>query len=333
MTIKQIAELAGVSRATVSKIINDYDDINDKTKERVKKIMEEHNYRPSYSAQTLARKKTNVVGVVYAGEVNADFNHPFFVEVLSAFKRTIGTYGYDMLFFSNEKFHTGSEDFLARCLHYNVDGCVIINGGNIQSSVYELDQSDIPCVGLDLELTGPKSSYVMSDNDQMMGLVVDYIQQQGWENAAYVSGMQTSIIATIRDQSFYKAAADAGLTLKKEWILEGNFSEQGGFDAMKRLEAGGPLPDVVFAAGDMMAFGAVRAWQESGRGFDSMAFIGLDDIFASRYLGLTTVRQQQEKLGESAAHSLFGWMENNVVDREVLIPGELVVRASTTAKR
>ncbi|WP_307190251.1 LacI family DNA-binding transcriptional regulator [Geomicrobium sp. JCM 19039] len=145
MTIKEIARLSGVSQSTVSKIINNYDDVGSETKNKVLQIMKEHGYRPSYSAQSLAKKVTHVIGVIYAGRVNADFNHPFFVDVLNAFKNSVGRLGYDLMFFSNEHFHEGDEDFLERCRHYNVDGCIIIGGETIQPSVYALDESEILC--------------------------------------------------------------------------------------------------------------------------------------------------------------------------------------------
>ncbi|SDO64040.1 LacI family DNA-binding transcriptional regulator [Alkalicoccus daliensis] len=330
MTIKEIAELAGVSRATVSKIINNYDDVGEKTKKRVLDIMEQHNYRPSYSAQTLARKKTNVIGVIYAGEVNADFNHPFFVEVIDAFKKQIGFMGYDLLFFSNEKFHKEEEDFLERCRHYNVDGCIVISGGNVQPSVYELDKSEIPCVGLEIQLNGPNSSFVMSDNHQLIELGVDHLVDLGIQNIAYIGGLRGSLITKLREESFRFHMKEKNLPIKTNWMLEGDFFEESGYNAVKKLLLQNELPQAIFASADMMAFGAMRAIKESAYSLEDFAIIGLDDIPASRYVNpaLTTIRQDKVKLGETAATLLHARIEELEVEQGVYLPGELVVRES-----
>ncbi|MGB8002152.1 MAG: LacI family DNA-binding transcriptional regulator, partial [Anaerobacillus sp.] len=152
LTIKDIAQMAGVSRATVSKIINNYGGISEGTKKKVLKIIEETGFQPSFSAKALATKKSNLIGLIYAGRVNVEFTHPFFMEVVTAFKKNIGLLGYDILMFSNEQFYQDNGSYLARCRHFHVDGCLIITGEEIEDAIYELVGSDIPCMGIDLEL-------------------------------------------------------------------------------------------------------------------------------------------------------------------------------------
>lgn len=330
MTIKEIAKLAGVSRATVSKIINNYDDVGEKTKKKVLDIMEEHKYRPSYSAQTLAKKKTHVIGVIYAGEVNADFNHPFFVEVVNAFKKQIGFMGYDLLFFSNEKFHKNEEDFLERCRHYNVDGCIIISGGNVQPSVYELDKSEIPCVGVEIQLSGPDSSFVMSDNHNLVELAVDHLVSLGIKDIAYIGGLEGSLITKLREDSFRFHMKAKNMTIHPNWMLEGDFFEESGYLAVKELLSQNEIPQAIFASADMMAFGAMRAIKESNYDLEQFAIVGLDDIPAARYVNpaLTTVRQDKINIGEKAATLLHARIEGLETEQGIYLPGELIVRES-----
>ncbi|CAM3769812.1 LacI family DNA-binding transcriptional regulator [Alkalicoccus chagannorensis] len=329
MTIKQIAELAGVSRATVSKIINNYDDVGEKTKKKVLDIMEEHNYRPSYSAQSLAKKKTNVIGVVYAGEVNADFNHPFFVEVMNAFKKKIGFLGYDLLFFSNEKFHRGEEDYLERCLHYNVDGCIIVSGANVQPSVYELDRSEVPCIGIDVELTGPKSAYVTTDNETAVDLVLEHLAGIGHQKIGYVTGVQGSDITEVRNEYFRRAVKKRNLTVHEAWVVEGDFFEESGYLAGQQLLTLNEQPTAVFAASDMMALGLQRALREAGEA-GRFGVVGIDDITAARHVDppLTTVRQQQKEFGNTAADMLDALIRGEEVKQKMVLPAELIVRDS-----
>ncbi|PYZ91914.1 LacI family transcriptional regulator [Salipaludibacillus keqinensis] len=335
MTIKEIAKLAGVSQATVSKIINNYDDVGAKTKKRVLQIMDEYGYRPSYSAQSLAKKITKVIGVIYAGKINANFNHPFFVEVVSSFKKTMGSEGYDLLFFSNEKFHKSDENYLARCQHYNVDGCIIIGGEEVEPSIYDLDKSEIPCVGVDIELSGKKSAYIMTDNPQISALAVEHFYLLGQRDIAFIGGKEESVISKQRYQGFIDEMKTYGLKVNPEWIVYGDFFEDSGYEKMEELLQRPSIPKAIFAASDLMAMGAIRAVKESGRKIDDFSFIGCDDIVASKHIDppLTTVKQDKEKIGKMAAYILNDMIKEKIDQTSIKIDPELIVRASCGANK
>ncbi|PRO66591.1 LacI family DNA-binding transcriptional regulator [Alkalicoccus urumqiensis] len=336
MTIKEIAKLAGVSQATVSKIINNYDDVGAKTKERVLAIMKEHGYRPSYAAQSLAKKVTRVIGVIYAGKINANFNHPFFVEVVSAFKKAMGLEGYDLLFFSNEQFHQEDEDYLARCQHYRVDGCIVIGGEEVEPSVYDVDKSDIPCIGVDIRLSGPKSAYIMTDNLQIGTLAAEQFYMNGSRRLGFIGGGSASHISNERLEGFQQTARSYRLEMRKEWTVQGDFFEESGFEAMKELLQNDELPNAVFAVSDLMAIGAMRAVKESERvRIEEMAVIGCDDIIAARHVEppLTTVRQDKEKIGRMAAYMLNDMIHGRIEGTGVKLDPELIVRSSCGSKR
>ncbi|WP_416147407.1 LacI family DNA-binding transcriptional regulator [Salipaludibacillus sp. HK11] len=335
LTIKQIAELAGVSRGTVSKIINNYTDVGEDTRRKVTKIMEENNYRPSYSAKTLASKKTNVIGVIYAGEVNADFNHPFFVDVIDSFKKVIGGMGYDLMFFSNENFMKESEDYLARCQHYNVDGCLIIGGGNIQPSVYDLDKSIIPCIGLDIELSGDTSAHVTSDTYQFTNDVIEHFCELGHNEIAHISGGFSSQISRIRIDYFREAMKRFQLPLQDNWILEGDFFENSGYSCMLQLLESDHVPHAIFTSSDLMAFGAIKAIKKSNYPLEDFAIVGLDDIHAAKYFSppITTVRQNKRGLGEEAAYALSKLMNGLQLEKKIIIDAQLIVRESSNKSK
>ncbi|GEL08321.1 LacI family DNA-binding transcriptional regulator [Salisediminibacterium halotolerans] len=335
LTIKEIAKLSGVSQSTVSKIINNYDDVGEKTKAKVNAVMEEHGYRPTYSAQTLARKSTKMIGVIYAGDINANFDHPFFSEVVSSFKKTIGAQGYDLLFFSNEKFHKADEDYLARCQHYHVDGCIIIGGEKVEPSVYALDQSEIPCVGIDIELQGPRSAYIMTDNHQVSGLAVEHFYLLGWHDVAFIGGQQESLVSSQREEGFKDHIATYGMKTKTEWLIYGDFFEQSGYDGMKQLLLLEERPHAIFAASDLMALGAMKAIKDHGADIGEFGIIGCDDITAAKYVDppLTTVRQDKEKIGKMAAFILQDLMHDRIKGTAVKIDPDLIVRKSCGSKR
>ncbi|WP_028782174.1 LacI family DNA-binding transcriptional regulator [Thalassobacillus devorans] len=335
LTIRDIAKMAGVSPATVSKIINNYGGISESTRQKVFKVIEDTKYQPTFSAKSLATKKSNLIGLIYAGKINVDFKHPFFNEVVNTFKKTVGGLGYDLLLFSNEKFYQGESKYLERCQHFHVDGCLIIAGDEIEEAVHEIAKSDIPCIGIDLKLEGPRSSYIMTDNAKIGLKVVEYLYLHQIRNIAYIGGKQDSLVASIRNIGFIDAMNQFGLTVNQDWIQYGDFFEDSGYEAMKKILSGDRLPEAVFAASDMMALGALKAMKEKGLSVpEDIQLIGCDDIEACRYSDppLTTVKQDKHKLGKLAAFMLEDLIKDENDEREiqdVKVDPELIPRGST----
>ncbi|WP_091232159.1 LacI family DNA-binding transcriptional regulator [Fontibacillus panacisegetis] len=332
MNIKKIAEIAGVSVSTVSKIINNYSDISEETKTKVLEIMRQTGYVPSNSAKTLATKKSNLIGVIFAGKLNIDFTHPFFVEVLNSFKKQMGFLGYDLLFFSNEKSHAIDGDYLARCRHFQVDGCIIITGQQLEPSISELDHSDIPCIGVDIQLAGKSSGYIMSENYKMSFKVVEHFYLQGYRELGYIGSTSESDISNMRKNGYIEAIESFGLAVNEKWFVNGdNFFEPSGYEAMKKIINSGQLPQAVFCASDLIAIGAMRALKEHHLSVpDDIGIIGCDDIDACKYTTptLTTIRQNKDKIGRIAASLLYDLINNQSETSNVVVEPELIIRES-----
>lgn len=335
LTIKDIAKMAGVSPGTVSKVINNTGSIGSKTKEKILGIIEETGYQPSFSAKSLATQRSNLIALIYAGEINASFNHPFFNEVINSFKKVVGRLGYDILVFSNEKFKQGTEDYLARCKHFQVDGCIVIAGDHIEQAVYKLDQSNIPCVGIDIELNGPRSSFVTTDNFKVGAKVIEHLYLQSIKDIAFIGGPNDSAITNIRQKGFEQTMTQLGIPINKEWFQYGDYFEDSGYKAMKMILKQPYLPQAVFAASDLMALGALTALKEEGIHVpNQMRLIGCDDIEACRYSdpSLTTVKQDKEKMGRLAATMLHDLIEGVSEPRSILVDPELIIRESCGLK-
>lgn len=331
LTIKDIAKMAGVSSATVSKVINNTGRISPKTVEKVMKVINDTGYQPSYSAKTLATKKTNLIGLVYAGEISVEFNHPFFSEVINNFKNTIGELGYDILIFSNKKFSKDKNDYLSRSKYFHLDGCLIIAGDYVDDTISRLDNSDIPCVGVDIELNGPKSSYVTTDNWKVAEKVVEYFYLNSIREVAFLGGNENSIISNNRRDSFLRNTKKYGMSVREDWVQNGDYFEDSGYHAMKRILAKQPYPEGVFAVSDMMALGAIKAMKEVGiRVPEDIKIIGCDDVEACRYSNpaLATVRQDKEKIGKLAAHMLNDLINGIAEPSSTHVDPELVIRES-----
>lgn len=338
VTIKTIAEKAGVSVSTVSKILNNYEDVSEQTKERVMKIIVETGYKMKPSADTPSplSTSTNLIGVLFAGKLNVELNNHFFVDVINSFKKKIGLLGYDLLLFSNETFHNSGKDYLERCKYYQVDGCLIIAGDDLEPSIRELDRSNIPCIGVDIKMSGQLSGYIMSDNSKISQKVVEHFYLQGYKEIAYIGGAEDSYVSSLRKESFVKALSNYGLTNLDKWIVNSaDFFEDSGYIAMQNMISSGQLPRAVFGASDQLAFGAIKALKENNyRVPEDVAVIGCDDIEACKYMEppLTTTKQDKEKIGKLAAMMLYDLIHNQLSSSSVLVEPELVVRQSCGAE-
>ncbi|WP_040978142.1 LacI family DNA-binding transcriptional regulator [Oceanobacillus jeddahense] len=331
LTIKNIAEIAGVSPATVSKVMNNYSGVSEETKKRVLDAIKENKYQPTYTARTLSTKKSKLIALIYAGKINVDFNHPFFSEVVSSFKKAIGMMGYDIIMFSDESFGHDNGSYLARCRYYHVEGCVIIAGDEIEESIQELVESGIPCVGIDIELSGPRVSYVMTDNIQLSTNVVHQLYLDGVRDIGYIGGLRNSTVARNRKTGFENAMKQLGMEIEPNWMQYGDYYEESGYLAMRKILDQPTHPKAVFAISDLMAFGALKAIEEVGLQVPhDMRIIGCDDINACRYSSpkLSTVKQYKGRLGKLAANILHDLIASDKKIAPVLIDSELIIRES-----
>lgn len=336
LTIKDIAQMAGVSQATVSKVINNYKGISEETKNKVMTVINDMGYAPNFSARSLATKKSNLIGLIYAGRINVDMTHPYFNEVISTFKKNIGVLGYDILMFSNEHFLQDQGSYLARCKHFNVDGCLIIAGEEVEDATFELAKSGFPCIGIDIELKGPNASYVMTDNVSLSRKVVEHFYLNSHRKIGFIGGMRESVISNLRLKGFKDAMNQFDLEIKDEWVQFGDFQEESGYLAMKRMLELEDVPEAVFAASDLMALGALKAVREAGLHVPSdISVVGCDDIPACRYSDpkLTTVKQDKEKIGKLSAYMLNDLIEGKSKLKPVFTDSELIIRESCGASK
>jgi LacI family transcriptional regulator len=330
--IKDIAKIAGVSISTVSKIINNYNDVSIETKERVMKIMQENGYLPSYSLKSQASNKSNLIGVIFAGKLNIDFTHPFFSEVLNSFKKQMGYQGFDLLFLSNENIQSAGAEYLARCQYFKVDGCIIISGQEVESGIFELDNSEVPCIGIDIQLKGQSSGFIMSDNYKVSLKVVEHFYLLGYKEIGYIGSTSHSEISNLRESGLISALQNYGLTVNPEFFIHSEtFFESSGYEAMTSLINSGNVPRAIFASSDLLAIGAMRALKEQGYKVpEDVAIIGCDDIEASHYTSpaLTTIKQNKEKIGKLAAMMLFDIINKQMYAMNVTVGTELIIRES-----
>jgi LacI family transcriptional regulator, galactose operon repressor len=192
ITIRQLARLSGVSIGTVSRALNGYADVRPETRERIMRLARELDYTPSASARSLVTQRSHVIGVfLETGEGHPDLQHPFFHEVLGGLKQRIGAGGFDLLLFASERPGNGygPHSYLKRARHHQVEGVVMMGVDPEDPEVARLVRADLPCVGLDLQLDGPKTEVVMSDNVDGAKQAVHHLHALGHRRIATITGM------------------------------------------------------------------------------------------------------------------------------------------------
>ena len=331
LTIKDIAKKADVSVATVSKVMNGYDDIGEVTKAKVLKIIKENNYRPNANAQSLRTNKSFLVGLFFKDHQDSGVKHPFFRGIISGLEERLLENNYDMILFS-----ANWEDqfsYLEKCQFRNVDGAILMGVPKDDPKLPELLKAKIPSVFIDLDISDDKASYIISDNEKGAREAVRHLAELGHQKIAVIEGEEITI-PTQKRLAGYKAEMKAqNLEIKDDWIIQGRFSVDGGIKAMEKILKLEDRPTAIFCMGDEIAVGAMQTIKEAGLNVpDDFSIVGFDDIEISQYLNpaLTTIRQQKDEMGIEAANMVLEMINKpeKKVEAEI-IDTEFVLRNST----
>jgi LacI family transcriptional regulator len=338
VTIRELARLSGVSVGTVSRALNGYADVRSETRERIMRLARELDYTPAAAARSLVTQRSHVIGVfMETGEGHPDLQHPFFHEVLGGLKQRVGAEGFDLLLFASERPGNGygPHSYLKRARHHAVDGVALIGLDAEEEEVRRLVRAELPCVGIDMDIAGPNTEVVMSDNVSGAEAAMRHLHGLGHRRIATITGMLESRPGIDRLRGYRAAAQALGLAYRDEYVAYGDFYAESGREATERLLALPDPPTAIFAAADLMAIGAIRAAAEVGlRVPEDLSVVGFDDIQLAPHVNppLTTLRQDKLGLGGAAGDALVARIAGDP-GRPPLrqLPVELVVRGSTAA--
>ncbi len=330
-TLEEIAKLAKVSRSTVSRVINNHPNVRPEVRERVWKIIQEVGYHPHAAARNLATRRTRVVGVVIPETLPKVFSDPYFPAVLRGISDTLAEHDYHLLLSLLAPLQ--EEDFYRRVLRgHLVDGIIVLSAQITDPLIIRAHRDGLPVVSIG-RCVEPGVSYVDADNVEGGRMATEHLLRLGRRRVATIAGPQTRAPGIDRLEGYRSALHAWGINLRSEWIVEGDFTEAGGYIAMRRLLPA--HPDAVFVASDLMAVGALKAIREAGlRVPDDIAIVGYDDVELAQFTDppLTTIRQPIYELGRIAVQLLLRQMEEGVRDpQRVILPTELVIRSSCGA--
>ena len=330
-TIYDLAKLTGFSITTVSKALNNYSDVSEKTKAKIIQAAADMGYLPNAHAQSLSTKRSWTIGVMFSEANEVGMMHPFFNAIIESFRQATEQQGYDLIF-ASRNLRNRDMSYLEHFQHRAVDGIVVICSDQMDQHVQELIQSTIPIVVVDMD--SADCSVVFSDNLTGGALAVNHLYELGHRRIAHIAGDTTIDAGSARIAGYERAMAELALPILEGYLINGGFfSVEEGKQAMQTLLALPQRPTAVFVAGDQMAIGAMEAIHEAGLHVPAdISIVGYDDIEMSKYVTpkLTTVRQDTERIGQHAADLLIEQIVNKQrLKTTDIIPVELIVRHST----
>lgn len=315
-TIRELARLADVSVATVSRVFNNPEVVSQETREHVLRVAARVGYQPNESARTLATKKSYMIGLIWdTDHRRPGWRHPFLQEILIGLKTALSERGYHLLLLAtSEREESDKDAYLRAVKRHNLDGVVFIDNGTRDPALDVLAASGVPCVSLDRPVSGPRTTYVTSDNVGGARSAVARLYARGCRTIATITGPMRTRPGTERLDGYRAELAALGLPYRPELVVEGDFYLAGGYAGMRRLLDLPQRPDGVFVAGDEMAVGALRAITEAGLAVPTdVALVGFDDIELAALVppGITTIAQDKAGFGTAAATALVAMIDGS----------------------
>ncbi|MBS4536770.1 LacI family DNA-binding transcriptional regulator [Clostridium sp. D2Q-14] len=332
VTIKDIARIANVSIATVSKVINGKDsDLSEKTIENVKRIIEEENYSPNSLARSMITKKTKTIGLIIP-----DVSNPFFTDLTRGAEDIANKRGYSIFYCNTDDDLDKEIRYINNLIEKQVDG-IALSGAIVRDKRRERNINiNVPIVSLDREVyfKGIQGN-IEVDNFNGAYEAVNYLIEIGHKSILFLSGQLDIRPSKKRLEGYKKALKDNDIPFDEDLVIVGEFSSDFGYKIMNEMQ----LKDdtkAIFCGNDLIAIGAMNALKEKGKRIPGdVSIVGFDDIYISSLVNprLTTVMQPSYDIGYKAVERLIDIIEKkDSANKEVKIQTKLIIRESTSKR-
>jgi DNA-binding LacI/PurR family transcriptional regulator len=329
-TIKRVADRAGVSIATVSRVGADPQAVSDELRLRVQEAALALNYRPSRAARTLRGLTSQAVGVVIP-----DLENPFFTAVVRGIDLVLQKAGYTLLLANSDEDAARERTILETLRAEGVAGIIFVPINAARDAYRDVLAPPLHTVAVDRSPANLRPDLVTVDNVEGTRAGVAHLLAMGHRDVALLGGPSKHSTAKERERGYEDALREAGRPLRPELVYYGDFREGGGYDGMKALIALPHRPTAVFVANNLMTLGAFRALHEAGiRIPEEIAVVGFDDMPWATSLNppLTVASQPSQEIGSSAAELLLDRIARpDRAIRHLILETKLVVRASCGA--
>jgi LacI family transcriptional regulator len=328
ITIADVAARAGVSKTTVSRVLNGKGELDIATASRVRKVIDELGYVPSARAVGLARGRTRIVGMLVPS-----LTWPWIGDVVQGAVDVLESDSYGLLMFTCNRGDESMRQFATHVSAKSFDGLLVIEPENTLDYITELHHRGLPVVLIDDRGHQPLFPSVATTNRDGGESAARHLISIGRTRPLVITGIEAFGCTQERSDGFRAAYEAAGIRLEPNRFIEGDFTFDCGRLAVKQAIASGVEFDAIFAHNDLSAAGAMQVLRESGRRVpDDIAVVGFDDVPAAAHTDppLTTVRQPLRQMGAAAARMLLSQLNGAPISPEPnVIPTTLVIRGST----
>jgi Transcriptional regulators len=328
--IKEVAKLAGVSVGTVSKYLNNPQNLKEETRVKVESAIAELQYRPSPLARSMRTGKTNTLAVI-----TPDITNPFFAEVYNSIRKASVNRGYTPVLYTTEDDIDTLKNYLEDISLHQYDGIILcfVKEDEVIENYIETIQSQIPIIQFSWDINNTKFNCLCIDVMEGVYTSTRHLISIGHKNIAYVGGSKSNRISQEKYAGYAKAMRDAGLQTKTEYEHYGDFTLQTGYFAARNFLMLPNIPEAIVAENDFIAIGALKYLLQQGIKIpDEVAVVGFDNIkISSMYEpSLSTIALPIPRMGEEALKLLMAIPDNpNPKNKLVILRSELIVRNST----
>jgi LacI family transcriptional regulator len=333
LTLEDIAKQSGVSRSTVSRVVNNDPNVSDNVRSKVQEVITTTGYHPHPAARSLASKRSWMIGLVLPLSVSSFFTDPYFPCLTQGIAQACNHHNLTLALFLLETKEDEERIFPRVARKGLLDGIIVQTAQKSDKLIERLLNTDLPVMVAGRPFITKGVSYIDVDNVQAAYQAVVHLIKLGYLRIGTITGPLNSTSGIDRKTGYLQAIRDQGWVVDERLIAEGDFTEKSGYIAMQELLH--MQPDAVFAASDTMAIGAMRAVREAGLTVpEDIAFVGYDDVpIASLFdYKLTTIRQPIIQFGAKAVDTLMDLIENGMKpSRRVIMDTELVIRESCGA--
>jgi LacI family transcriptional regulator len=328
-TIGDVAERAGVSKMTVSRVINKSGYISQETRERVEQAIAELGYVPNALARSLRFKKTKTIALVIT-----DITNPFFTTLARGVEDAASEQDFSVMFCNTDESRDEEAQYLSVLVQKQVDGVLLVPAKSSPEAAQFLSERQVPFVVLDRRIPGINVDLVRGNSFQGAYDLAAHLIALGHRDIAVLSGPQGVTTASDRIDGYRKAMQDAGLPVDESRILYTSFTPQGGYRMAQQALELSPRPTALFAANNFIAFGALRALRErSVRVPDEISVVTFDDLPEAINFDpfLTAAAQPAYEMGQRATTLLFERLSGNgpAEPQEIIMPTQIVIRGSS----
>ena len=327
LTLEDIARMSGTSRSTVSRVINGDPNVSDRTREKVSRVIKELNFQPNLAARGLAAGRIGVIGLVIPVGVGKLFTDPFFQLLIQGVASECNARDHSVMLWLAEPDY--ERRMISKIMYTGLVDGVIVSSMLVDDPIVQaLTESKLPYLLIGRHPTNPNASYIDITNNESARKATLYLIGLGRKRVATISGPSSMIVGQDRLSGYLAALDESNVQVDHSLIVEGDFTEEGGYQSMLALLPA--RPDAVFIASDAMALGAMRAIQENGLHIpQDVAVSGFDDIPASSHThpALTTVRQSIHQMGALAAETIIELIRRGQgAPLQVVMSTELIIR-------